>query len=413
MVNEIQGPLYTNASGDFLLLDRDSYMALRGFNEVYRVAKVHMDSNFCLKAYSSGLTITPLDAPVYHVGRGTLNSQQRLYASRPEDAPWGDRRWKRAVLYDNDPNWGLAEAPVRTARPGIHFLDFSWTAVPPTVALNRVVLPVERTDTPSGLTRFVQASPSPPASDVAPPYPISVTHRELGLDVDAPLSDHHVFDDGLAVGINRARLDFLATIDLPYAGTRVLDAGCGVGHHTPFYVSRGCRVVGIDGRAENIALMKQLYPDVEGLAGDLQTMDLEPLGPFDIVHCLGLLYHLDSPVATLRKLASVCREYLILETMVCDAKAPMMMLADEQLSTNQALAGVACRPSPSFVAMTLDRIGFPFVYGTTAPPAHPDFQFEWKDNLDITRNGQNLRCMFIASRRPVASSHLVELTPAR
>jgi hypothetical protein len=42
-VNTITPPLYTNASGDFLLLDRASYCRVRGFNEVYRVAKIHLD----------------------------------------------------------------------------------------------------------------------------------------------------------------------------------------------------------------------------------------------------------------------------------------------------------------------------------------------------------------------------------
>jgi hypothetical protein len=143
-INEIRPPHYTNASGDFLLLDRDSYIALRGFNEVYRVAKIHMDSNFCLKAYSAGLTLTPLDAPVYHVGRGTLNSQMKQYANRPADAPWGDTRWKSAVVYDNDPGWGLGEAPVHAVRDGISYLEFTQAAVPPLVALRRVVLPEAR-----------------------------------------------------------------------------------------------------------------------------------------------------------------------------------------------------------------------------------------------------------------------------
>jgi hypothetical protein len=143
-VNEIRPPCYTNASGDFLLLDRDSYHQLRGFNEVYRVAKVHMDSNFCLKAYASGLTLLPLEAPVYHVGLGTLNSQKKLYVDRPGDAPWGDTRWKRAVVYENDPNWGLWGAPRQTVRPGLEYLQFSWDAVPPIVALERVVLPPAR-----------------------------------------------------------------------------------------------------------------------------------------------------------------------------------------------------------------------------------------------------------------------------
>jgi hypothetical protein len=147
-VNKIRPPLYTNASGDFLLLDRESYCRLRGFNEVYRRAKVHLDSNFCMKAYSSGLSVTPLAAPVYHVGRGTLNSQVTLYAERPGDAPWGDRRWKHDVIYDNDERWGLWGAPMRTVRPGIHFLEFAWPVVPPLVALRRVLLPAQRRPAP-------------------------------------------------------------------------------------------------------------------------------------------------------------------------------------------------------------------------------------------------------------------------
>lgn len=140
-VNEIEPPYYTNASGDFLLLDRDSYRELRGFNEVYRAAKVHMDSNFCRKAYSCGLPLQALDPPVYHVGRGTLNSQATMFRDRPGDAPWGNARWKRDVLYANPDNWGLGAAPLRAVRPGIAYLEFTWDTVPPLVALDRLVLP--------------------------------------------------------------------------------------------------------------------------------------------------------------------------------------------------------------------------------------------------------------------------------
>ena len=139
-VNIIEPPYYTNASGDFLLLDRDSYQELRGFNEVYRAAKVHMDSNFCRKAYSAGMRLQALDAPVYHVGLGTLNSQAPMYRERPGDAPWGNARWRRDVLYANPDNWGLGAAPVRQIRPGLAYLDFTWDTVPPLVALDRVVL---------------------------------------------------------------------------------------------------------------------------------------------------------------------------------------------------------------------------------------------------------------------------------
>jgi hypothetical protein len=150
-VNEIRPPCYTNASGDFLLLDAATYRELRGFNEVFRVAKVHMDSNFCLKAYSSGVPLVPFHDPVYHVGLGTLNSQYSLYADRPQDAPWGDTRWKRAVVYHNPPTWGLGDAPVHEIRRGIHYLEFSWNAVPPIVDLPRVVLPASRTGRTEGI----------------------------------------------------------------------------------------------------------------------------------------------------------------------------------------------------------------------------------------------------------------------
>ena len=136
-------PLFTNASGDFLLLDRDSYHRLRGFNEVYRVAKIHIDGNFCLKAYASlRAARSTSDFPVYHVGRGTLHAQVGQYRNRPGDAPWGDMRWKSDVIYVNGPEWGLAIAPERpTRRPGITAIDFDWNVVGPMVDLGRVVPP--------------------------------------------------------------------------------------------------------------------------------------------------------------------------------------------------------------------------------------------------------------------------------
>lgn len=145
IANEIRPPCYTNASGDFLLLDRDAWHRLRGFNEVYRVAKIHLDGNFCYKCYASGLDVIDLGTPVYHVGLGTLNALAPQYRNRPELAPWGDIRWKANVIYDNPPGWGLGDAPVRSGERGIQYVDFEWAAVPPMVDLRRVVLPPART----------------------------------------------------------------------------------------------------------------------------------------------------------------------------------------------------------------------------------------------------------------------------
>jgi hypothetical protein len=145
IVNEIKPPCYTNASGDFLLLDRAAWSELRGFNEIYRVAKIHLDGNFCFKCHASGFGIVDIEAPVYHVGAGTLRAMAPQYRDRPDLAPWGDIRWKANVVYDNPPEWGLGEAPVRAAQSGIHYIDFDWAFVPPIVDLRRVVLPPSRT----------------------------------------------------------------------------------------------------------------------------------------------------------------------------------------------------------------------------------------------------------------------------
>ncbi len=141
VVNRIKPPLFTNASGDFLLLDRASICRLRGFNEVYRNAKIHMDGNFCVKAHASGVRLVDIGAPVYHVGRGTLHAQSGAFRSRPADAPWGDIRWNKHVIYDNAENWGLGAAPERRLDARTTYLDFDWAAVSPMVELKRVIAP--------------------------------------------------------------------------------------------------------------------------------------------------------------------------------------------------------------------------------------------------------------------------------
>ena len=139
VVNTIKPPLFTNASGDFLLLDRDTTHRLRGFNEIYRNAKIHIDANFCIKAYAAGVRLVDVGSPVYHLGRGTLHAQKGLFRARPGDAPWGNIRWNKSVIYDNGDQWGLGTAPERRLDARTTYLDFDWATVGPMVELRRVV----------------------------------------------------------------------------------------------------------------------------------------------------------------------------------------------------------------------------------------------------------------------------------
>ena len=59
---------------------------------------------------------------------------------------------------------------------------------------------------------------------------------------------------------------------------------------------------------------KALDSKVETVVGDFMTMDLEPLGTFDVVFFLGVLYHMENPLASLRRVASLSNGVVIIET---------------------------------------------------------------------------------------------------
>lgn len=142
----IQPPLYAGGSGDFILSERESLHGLRGFNEVYRLARVGVDVNFLVKAYSSGYRIADIGSPVYHTNHvGSFRTTKNVASAETAEVAWGTRGWpSRSVIYDNPDSWGLRDAPERRIDEQTAWLDFSWDAVPPLVDLRRLVLPAAR-----------------------------------------------------------------------------------------------------------------------------------------------------------------------------------------------------------------------------------------------------------------------------
>jgi SAM-dependent methyltransferase len=216
------------------------------------------------------------------------------------------------------------------------------------------------------------------------------------------------FDTPDALTLNRARLTHLASLGLPLEGRRVLEVGAGVGHLSGFFLERDCDLVVTEGRPENVAELRRRFPNIEASDRDVEE-PLTGLGRFQIVFCYGTLYHLENPVRALRNMADVCDELLLIETMVCDSSLPVMRLDDETRSVNQALRGIAHRPSPAYLALTLNRIGFRHDYTTVDQPDFPDFDWVPHDNLDIARDGHLLRRVFVASHHEISSDRLVHL----
>lgn len=198
---------------------------------------------------------------------------------------------------------------------------------------------------------------------------------------------------------NRARLDHLQSLGLGLFNSRVLELGSGPGDHTGFYVERRCEVVAVDARQECLDVLAQRFPDVRTVQCDLNSPDpLRDLGTFDVVHCYGILYHLEAPERLLWLMGAVCSGLAIVETCVSASNTPAVELVGEVRGDyTQALSGRACRPSRRWVFDTLASY-FPFVYHTKSQPAHPEFPTDWND---LANAPPLIRSVFVASKRPL------------
>ena len=69
-------------------------------------------------------------------------------------------------------------------------------------------------------------------------------------------------------------------------------------------------VLGVEGRAQNLArarLAQELYevPNIEFVEANLEQNRLAEFGPFDVIYCSGLLYHLPEPWKLVKQFAAV------------------------------------------------------------------------------------------------------------
>jgi len=250
-----------------------------------------------------------------------------------------------------------------------------------------------------------------PLNDLLPASPPTIEEIPSKLEVGG--GGVEIFDSAPSLTIVRARLEHLDTLELPLEGQSVLDVGCGIGHLSEFFVQRGCRVVCVDARMENLVRLGELYPGREVRLAHVERESLERFGLFDIVFCYSLIYHSENPIATLRNVTACCRNLLLLESVVIDQRRPVMQLVDEPIAaTDQAASGFGSRPSPAFLAMAVSRMGFPYVYTTRTVPNHPDFQVQWRNDGDWRRDNHLLRCVLLASRTRIDNPQLVPFLEA-
>ncbi len=207
------------------------------------------------------------------------------------------------------------------------------------------------------------------------------------------------------------RLEHLATLELPTRGLRVLEVGSGAGDFTHFYLDRGCSVTVTDARQSNVSYLRRRYPGC-----NVRVLDLDRPGKLDgetweIVHCYGVLYHLEHPTAALEYLSGACTHWMVLETRVVAGDAPTLStLRENHRVPSLSLHGCGCRPTRSWVFGELRR-HFAHAYTTRTQPNHPDFPTDWKDPALASR--ETCRAVFVASHQPMDLSTLQPTLTAR
>jgi SAM-dependent methyltransferase len=186
--------------------------------------------------------------------------------------------------------------------------------------------------------------------------------------------------------------------------TTALDVGCGQGFFSDILHRAGMRVQGVDGRRSNVEAARGRYSDIPFSQADVEDPTLTNLGKFDLVLCLGLLYHLENPFRAIRSLESTTEHFLIGESRIAPSRRALLMLNEEGCTEDQGLNYIALVPTESCLVKMLYASGFEFVYLTRNRPNHPDYR-----NHLIT---DRARTCFVASRTPLQLSGL-RLAPNR
>lgn len=224
-----------------------------------------------------------------------------------------------------------------------------------------------------------------------------------------------------AVPVRRTLTVASALARKPLSQSRVLDLACQEGCYAIEAALAGADVVGVEAREAHVARAR-LCAAAAGVGararfevGDVRRVSEAALGRFDVVFCLGILYHLEAADAadTLARVSGLCDDLLVVDThfapagkatAVVDGAAYDGAFVREHAAGDSAATRLA-RGQASienefafyFTKASLVRLlagaGFPVVLEVLAP-------------LDVTKPDD--RATFVALKRPV---HEVEVYP--
>lgn len=172
----------------------------------------------------------------------------------------------------------------------------------------------------------------------------------------------------------RRRLFFDPLVELyggSLRGKRVLDLGCNAGYWSLLCVEHGAEfVLGIDGRQMHVDQANLVFEAKEVdpgryrfVEGNVLTADLDPKPPFQIVLCLGLLYHVSAPVELLRRAAAWTSDLLVVDTTLSLAPGGSFTVRHDPIDDPRSSAddALVLHPSRGAVTTVLGDLGLDVV----------------------------------------------------
>jgi tRNA (mo5U34)-methyltransferase len=201
----------------------------------------------------------------------------------------------------------------------------------------------------------------------------------------------------------RARYFFEPLVDRCYggslAGKRVLDLGCNAGYWSLKALEAGADfVLRIDGRQmhvdqANFIMKTKAVDPARYRFAQVNVFDWEPGEQFDIVICLGLLYHVARPVELLERCSNWSSDLLVLDTNLSRIPGNAIEILHEPTSDPRASIEykLVMRPTRQAVIDICQHVGY-----SRAIVLRPRFS-SWEGSRDF-RLG--LRRAFIAAKHP-------------
>ena len=192
------------------------------------------------------------------------------------------------------------------------------------------------------------------------------------------MGSNFVFDQPHYDALNTAReatlRQLLESLRKDLELQNAVDVGCGLGHFAVFLRNLGFDVLALDGRQENVNEAKRRAPEIEFHVANAEDRGIQVLGKFDLVLCLGLLYHLENPFLAIRNLFAMTGKVAVLEGMCVPGDEPIFAVRDEGPTEDQGLRHVALYPSENGLVKLLYCSGFSHVYRLRTRPALREYE---------------------------------------